>query len=83
MWRPRQMSQARTFDIGKVVDSADDMARLMIVTQYDGSKTVKVFAHDLTRLNGCRLSKANTIQLEVLDTGDDAGDDVFANLKAA
>ena len=29
--------------IGKVVDSSDDLARLMIVTQYAGSKTVKVY----------------------------------------
>ena len=35
---------ARTFPIGKLVDSADDMARLMIVTQYAGSKTAKVYA---------------------------------------
>ena len=35
----------RTFDIGKVVDSADDTARLMLVTQYAGSKAVKVFAY--------------------------------------
>ncbi len=39
-----QAVQARTFDIGKVVDSPDDMARLMIVTQYAGSKSVKVYA---------------------------------------
>ena len=32
------------FDIGKVVDSANDMARLIIVTQYAGSKTVNVYA---------------------------------------
>ena len=36
----------RTFAIGKVVDSEDDTARLMIVTKYAGSKTVKVFAHN-------------------------------------
>ena len=41
----RQAVAARTFDIGKVVDSEDDTARLMIVTQYAGSKTVKVFAY--------------------------------------
>ena len=35
----------RTVDIGKVVDSADDMARLMIVTQYAGSKNAKVYAY--------------------------------------
>ena len=39
-----QAVAARTFDIGKVVDSPDDMARLMIVTQYAGSKSVKVYA---------------------------------------
>ena len=33
----------RTFPIGKLVDSADDMARLMIVTQYAGTDTVKVY----------------------------------------
>ena len=42
----RQAVATRTFDIGKVVDSADDMARLTIVTQYAGSKNVKVFAYD-------------------------------------
>ena len=41
-----QAVAARTFDIGKVVDSADDTARLSIVTQYAGSKTVKVFAYN-------------------------------------
>ena len=34
---------ARTFPIGKLVDSADDTARLMIVNQYAGSSTVKVY----------------------------------------
>ena len=34
----------RSFPIGKLVDSADDMARLMIVTQYAGTDTVKVYA---------------------------------------
>ena len=32
--------------LGKLVDSADDVARLMIVTQYKGSRTVKVFASE-------------------------------------
>ncbi|MDE0174792.1 MAG: transferrin-binding protein-like solute binding protein [Defluviicoccus sp.] len=36
----------RSVDIGKVVDSADDMARLMIVTHYAGSKNAKVFAYN-------------------------------------
>ena len=34
---------ARTFPIGKVVDSADDTARLLIINQYAGTKTVKVY----------------------------------------
>ena len=37
-------AEARAFPIGKLVDSADDTARLMIVTKYAGSKTVKVYA---------------------------------------
>ena len=41
---PVAAADDRTFPIGKLVDSADDMARLMIVTQYAGSKTVKVYA---------------------------------------
>ena len=36
------------FPIGKLVDSADDLARLMIVTQYGGSKTVKVYSEGTT-----------------------------------
>ena len=40
-----QAVAARTFDIGKLVDSADDTARLMIVTHYAGSKTVSVFTY--------------------------------------
>ena len=41
----RQAVAARDIDIGKTVDSADDMARLAIVTSYAGSKTVKVFSY--------------------------------------
>ena len=40
----RQAAAARMFDIGKVVDSADDTARLMIVTHYAGSNNVKVYS---------------------------------------
>ena len=38
-----QAVDARTFPIGKLVDSDDDTARLMIVTQYAGSKSVYVY----------------------------------------
>ena len=41
-----QAVAARDIDIGKTVDSADDMARLAIITQYVGSKTVKVYANE-------------------------------------
>ena len=40
---PTVGAAARTFPIGKLVDSADDMARLMIVTQYASSKPVSVY----------------------------------------
>ena len=40
----RQMVAARTFDIGRTLDTADDTARLMLVHSYAGSKTVKVFS---------------------------------------
>ena len=43
-----QQVAARDIAIGKTVDSANDMARLAIVTHYVGSKTVKVFAYDET-----------------------------------
>ncbi len=36
---------ARDIIIGKTVDSADDSARLAIITSYVGTKTVKVFAY--------------------------------------
>ena len=38
IWRPWQVRQHRTFPIGKLVDSDDDTARLMIITQYAGSQ---------------------------------------------
>ena len=42
----KQAVAPRMLTIGKVVDSADDLARLMIITQYDGTKSVKVYADD-------------------------------------
>lgn len=40
----RQAVAARTHTIGKTLDSADDMARLMLVTHYAGSRGSRVFA---------------------------------------
>ena len=39
----RQAVEERSFDIGKTLDSSDDMARLMLITHYAGLKTVKTF----------------------------------------
>ena len=75
----------RTFDIGKVVDSADDMARLMIVTQYAGSKTVNVYASTGMAemvLTGLLLSDGR-IQTDGEDTAAIATDDRFVTLKPA
>ena len=40
----RQAAAERTFGIGKVLDSSDDMARLMLVTDYAGTNLVKVYS---------------------------------------
>ncbi len=40
----RQAAAARTFAIGKALDSSDDMARLMLVTDYAGTNMVNVYA---------------------------------------
>ena len=71
----------RTFPIGKVVDSADDMARLMIVTQYAGSDSVYVYATmGGTDLTGRRISSSR-IQTEgqLTETTDD---DTFVSLRS-
>ena len=41
---PMVAVEARSVTIGRTLDSSDDMARLMLVTHYPGSKTVKVFS---------------------------------------
>ncbi len=41
-----QAAAERTFAIGKTLDSPDDMARLMLVTDYAGVNMVKVYAPD-------------------------------------
>ena len=40
----KQAAAERTFAIGKTLDSSDDMARLMLVTDYAGVNMVKVYA---------------------------------------
>ena len=58
-------TMANTFGIGKTVDNADDLARLMIVTQYAGSRTVKVFQADLAVGTDAvaTSTKADTVRL--------------------
>ena len=40
-----QRVAARTFPVGKTLDSPDDTSRLMLVTQYAGTKTANVYRH--------------------------------------
>ena len=40
----KQAAAARTFPVGKTLDSPDDMTRLMLVTDYAGVNMVKVYA---------------------------------------
>ena len=76
-----QAVAARTFDIGKVVDSSDDLARLMIVTQYAGTKSVKVYATETGNDLSGPLGSDGRIQ--TAGTGDeDATNDGFATLKS-
>ena len=65
--RGRCGGNVRSVPLGKTVDSADDMARLMIVTQYAGSDTVKVYASNELRMFVTRATKAGYISLD----GDD------------
>ena len=44
----RQAVAARMIEIGKTLDSPDDMARLMLVTQYAGTMRVNVYSPDET-----------------------------------
>ena len=59
----------RTFAIGKVVDSADDTARLMIVTKYAGSKNVYVYNAGGDTETGTKAGKL-TVDDNVEDTDD-------------
>ena len=62
----RQAAAARTFAIGKVLDSSDDMARLMIVTDYAGTNMVNVYsAATGTDVTG---TKAGYLTLDDADT---------------
>ena len=77
---PMAGAEGRTFTIGKTIDSSDDMARLMLVTSYAGTKTVKVYAG--TAGADVMSRKANTIQTDGFGTDDNADDDEFVGLKS-
>ena len=71
-----------TFAIGKTVDSADDLARLMIVTHYEGSKTVKVYASDNTVVDDLNWTKAGAVSIgDGEDSQRNTADDDTASLK--
>lgn len=84
-----QAVAARNLTIGKTLDSSDDMARLMLVTHYAGSQTVKVYAENTAAAaNGATTGILTTMtagRVLVDDGGTpaDTTDDRFANLKRA
>ncbi len=67
----RQAAMARTFAIGKTLDSSDDMARLMIVTHHAGTNTVRPFSQGAsgTDVTGTR---AGYISIQTDATGNEA-----------
>ena len=74
-----------SFDIGKTLDDPTDMARLMIVTQYAGSKTVNVYASTgvATQALGGLLLSDGRIQTNGVDSPTNEADDRFVTLKPA
>ena len=79
---PKVNAAARdNLEIGKVVDSADDMARLRIITAYASTRSVKVYDIDP---NGTAIQshKAGMIRLaDGADTIVGTDDDVMATLR--
>ena len=74
----KQAVAPRMLAIGKVVESADDMARLMIITQYDGTKSVKVYA----LLGGTDLMGRLGSDGRIDTTPEDDEDTMFVTLKS-
>ena len=63
----RQAAAARTFAIGKTLDSSDDTARLMIVTDYADTNKVRVYAPGTQTLMGTKAGYV-TIGADGTDT---------------
>ena len=74
-----QATAERMTEIGYVYDSSDDMARLMLITSYAGTKMAKVYA----AASGADVTSttAGMIQIDGQNTADDDTDDVFSDLK--
>ena len=60
----KQAAAARTFAIGKTLDSSDDMARLMLVTDYADLNMVKVFSEGDTSVAAVAGTKAGYLTIE-------------------
>ena len=83
---PMVAAEARSVDIGKTIDTRDDMARLMLMTSHAGTKTVKVFsevtANGVLGADHWTSTKAGQVQVEGTGTPEDT-DDVYLPIRAA
>ena len=77
-----QAVAARDIDIGKTVDSADDMARLAIVTQYAGSRTVKVYADNAGAANEVTTRAGMMSVIDGTDGTRNTDDDTYVALRS-
>jgi len=77
-----QAVAARDIDIGKTVDSADDMARLAIVTQYVGSRTVKVYADNAGAADEVTTRAGMMSVIDGTDGNRNTDDDTYVALRS-
>ena len=81
---PAANAVERTLTIGKTVDSADDTARLRIVTKYADTQTVKVISEDSS--DGAEVVTTTVAGKINVDNGPDeaadTADDVFSDLRS-
>ena len=68
----RQAAEERTFAIGKTLDSSDDMARLMLVTDYAGTNMVQVYSAIAPGTSDVTGTKAGYISIQTDAGGDEA-----------
>ena len=69
----KQAVAARDITIGRTLDTSNDMARLMLVTHYAGTKMVRVYKDEGTTRQGM---KAGYITIEDNDTPEDEANNV-------